>query len=142
MILRWRVLGATNDPAMAAPRITNRAVARTVQARAASAPSPVRGLQLRDIGVWSDPAGRALGVELTVGFHSPVTITTDWPTLAGPSSGWTAPTVRYTARNITALTIDVDLRRRKVVNVEPDPKAQVEAPPGTSVAAPPENAGA
>jgi hypothetical protein len=91
---------------------------------------------LRDIGVWSDPAGRAFGVELTVGLPSPMTITADWPTLAEPDSGWTAPTAHYAARNVTALTIDVDLDRLKVVNVEPDADAEVQAPPGTELPPP------
>lgn len=135
------VLAATNDPAIAAPPVTSRAVAGTVQRRAVTGRAAVGGLALRDIGIWSDPVSRALGVELTVGLRSPVTITADWPTLATPGSGWTAPTAHYTARNVTALTIDVDLRRRKVVNVEPDPNAQVEAPPGTGVAPPSQDAG-
>jgi hypothetical protein len=131
-----RVLHAANDPAVATQQVSSPAVARTVQARG------VRGMVLRDIGVWSDPAARAWGVELTVGLRAPVVITADWPTLAEPGSGWTAPRAHYTARNVTALTIDVDLRRRKVVDVEPDPNAQVDAPPGTGVAPPPEDAGA
>jgi hypothetical protein len=135
------VLDATSDPAVAPP-VTSGAVAGTVQRRAATGRAAVGGLALRDIGIWSDPASRAFGVELTVGLRAPVTITANWPTLAAPGSGWTAPTAHYTARNVTALTIDVDLRRRKVVNVEPDPNAQVEAPPGTSVAPPSDGAGA
>lgn len=137
-----RVLRATNDSAVAAPQVTTGAVARTVQPRARTARVTARGLVLRDIGVWSDPAGRRVGVELMVGFRSPVVITADWPTLPQHGSGWTAPAARYTARNVTALTIDVDLLQRKVVNVEPDPLAQVAAPSGTEVAPPPEDAGA
>jgi hypothetical protein len=137
-----RVLRATNGRAVAAPRVANSAVVRTVRPGARTARATAQGLVLRDIGVWSDPADRAVGVELTVGFRSPVVITADWPTLAEPGSGWTTRTARYTARNVTALTIDVDLRQRKVVNVEPDPLAQVDAPSGTEVAPPPEGGGA
>lgn len=121
--------------ASAGRRVSRAAIVRTVR-RDRRAHRASSGYTLRDIGIWSDEDGRAFGVELTVGLPEPMTITADWPTLAEPDSGWTSPTVHYTARNVTALTIDVDLDQRRVVNVEPDPGADVEAPEGTELPAP------
>lgn len=137
-----RVIGVpTGVSAAAARRVTPGAIARAMTGGAGARASAV-GLTLQDIGVWSDDAGRVVGVELTVGLPGPMTITADWPTLSDPDSGWSGPTAHYTARNVRALTIDIDLVQRRVVNVEPDGNADVDAPEGTELPAPADGEGA
>jgi len=137
-----RVIGApTAVSAAAAGRVTAGAIARAMTGGARAGTSAV-GVTLEDIGVWSDDAGQVVGVELTVGLPAPMTITADWPTLSDPDSGWSGTTAHYTARNVRALTIDIDLVQRRVVNVEPDGNADVEAPEGTELPAPPDGEGA
>jgi hypothetical protein len=64
---------------------------------------------------WTTTSGQPLGAEVTITMGAPTTITADWP-----SPGVVA---RYTAANVTGLSVLVDTSCNQVVSIEPDEDA-------------------
>jgi hypothetical protein len=75
-------------------------------------------VHVEDVLPWSDDGTRAtlIGGEVTLALDQPGTLEADWPLMDwSPQTGYTFTTVHFRADGVDALTVDVDLRSKKVV---------------------------
>jgi hypothetical protein len=80
---------------------------------------------------WTNNDGSILlGASMYVPVPLRTSITTDWPVMKYDQSERSCPpyttgTLRFTASNVTSLMVSVDLARKVVVEIQPDPNAVI-----------------
>lgn len=81
-----------------------------------------------------DGSGQLIGAEVDVELPAPRAVaTTTWPSTAFVSERrYVRRSPRFSATRVRSLALTVDLRRRQVVSVAPDPAARVKLPPGAA----------
>lgn len=92
---------------------------------------------------WTNMDGsKLLGATIYLPLPAPATITTDWPLVKYDPQELTTPpyttgTLHFTASNVTALLLTVDLTRHTVVSIEPDANATISNTPPNAQTTPP-----
>jgi hypothetical protein len=96
---------------------------------------------IADQGIWTTQAGRRLGAFLDLRLQRAASLHSSWPTMHYDERGSSAQPYSESetdlrADRVTEIYVLVDLKRRRVVSVQPGPEARVTLGPSVQVTTP------